>query len=219
MNSNPHRVYFPLFFHLEGRPCLVVGGGDVALRKVRQLLEAKAQVTVIGLDFNPQLADLGSLETCRLLKRAYASPEAADYRLVIATTDDPKVNLQIYRDCEDHGVPVNVVDQPELCSVIFPAVIRKGYVTVALGSAGQAPFLTRELRRRFEDYCNGLDIFDHLDLFADFRRFVRSRTGDFEKKKRLYEKLLQSGSVKWKEWAASGYPHDLWERWIQEEDD
>jgi len=218
MNSDAHRVYFPLFFHLEGRPCLIVGGGSVALRKVRQLLEAKARITVIAPNFNPGFEELSASKACRLLKRAYASPEAADYRLVIATTDDPEVNLQIYRDCETRGIPVNVVDQPELCTVIFPSLIRRGFITVAVSTAGQAPFLTRELRRRIEGFFDGLDLFDYLDLFLDFRRFVRSRTGNFQTKKRLYRRLVECEESKWREWSASGYPHDLWESWIREED-
>ncbi len=217
MSDKVEKRTLPLFFDIEDKPCLVVGGGEVAFRKVTQLVDAGGKITVIAPQIKAELQEILVSGGCRWLQRTYESPEAGEYRLVIATTDDPPVNKQIFRDCNSRGVPVNVVDQPELCSVIFPSIIRRGFITTAISSGGKAPFLTKELRKRMELFLDDIEVLEFSDLLLTFRDFVRSNTDDFSVKKKLYQRLLECDSGLWAEWSDGDPPYNLWRQWIEEE--
>jgi uroporphyrin-III C-methyltransferase/precorrin-2 dehydrogenase/sirohydrochlorin ferrochelatase len=208
--------YLPLFFNLEGKPCLVVGGGEVALRKVKQLLAAGALVTVIAPHPHEKLKALAAAGSCVCELRGYHSPEAMDYHLVIAATDDVEINRLVFRDCSSVKIPVNVVDQPDLCTVIFPAVIRREFVTLAIGSEGSAPFFTRYLREKLEDFLSHFELLENADLLVHFRKFVTANVSDPEVKKRLYQRFLSVEKQEWREWSASDPPYPTWEKWLSE---
>jgi precorrin-2 dehydrogenase/sirohydrochlorin ferrochelatase len=197
MSPKRESTYLPLFFNLTDRPCLVVGGGKVAQRKVEQLLKAGAEVTIISPHIEPGLRRRLQPQRCEWLQRNYISPEASAYHLVIATTDDPGVNRQIYKDCLVRGVPLNVVDQPNLCTVIFPSIIRRGLVTLAISSGGKTPFLTHALRKQLETFLANVELLERSELLVTFRDFVKSRTDNFDVKKRLYQRLLACDKAQW----------------------
>jgi siroheme synthase-like protein len=135
---------FPVGLVVEGRACLVVGGGVVAARKAASLATCGALVTVVAPQVDPALGDV----EVRVERRAYRPGEAADYRLVVAATDDPAVNARVYADADAAGVWCNVVDDPDHCSVSFPAVARRGPVTVTVATDGASPTLAALLRDR-----------------------------------------------------------------------
>ena len=138
--------YLPIGISLKARACLVVGGGNVALRKIETLLEYDSQITVVApepLDKIEYYAGKGKL---KLERRAYRSPEAQQYGIVISASDDNGVNEAVYEDCKGAGIPVNVVDNPAMCDVIFPAVLKRDCLTVAVSTDGKAPFLSGHLR-------------------------------------------------------------------------
>ena len=141
---------YPIMYNVTDRPCLVVGGGGVALRKLEALLGSGAQVTVVAPEPVDALRDLGSDGTITLEKRAYRSGEVAGYCLAIAATDDREVNRQVYEDANAARIPVNVVDDPPLCSFHLPARIQRGKLQIAIASEGEAPFAVRRLRRLLE---------------------------------------------------------------------
>ena len=135
---------YPVNLVLTGRRCLVVGGGAVATRKAEGVVGAGGEVTVVAPSIIPAMRQL----PVRCEERTYRRGEAAGYRLVITATDDPAVNRAVFEDAEAAGVWVNSADDPANCSFILPAVIRRGPVTVAVGTGGHSPALASWLRTR-----------------------------------------------------------------------
>jgi siroheme synthase-like protein len=134
---------YPVVLDLRGRRCLVVGGGRVALGKARGLLTAGAEVTVVAPEVVPELADD---DRVRVERRPYRPGEVQGYRYVVAATDQPAVNRQVFDDGEALGVFVNAADDPANCSVTLPAVARRGPITVAVSTGGASPALAAWLR-------------------------------------------------------------------------
>lgn len=147
--------YLPVFLDLNGRDVLVVGGGAVALRKAETLLEAEARVTAVSPAFDPVFDALAVArpDHLHLVREPYTPRDLAPFFLVIAATDDPEVNAAVAADAERARVWVNVVDVPELCSVIAAASFRRGPVQVAVGTGGVCPALGRTLRDELAEAC------------------------------------------------------------------
>ena len=142
-------AYFPMFVDLTDANCLVVGGGSVALRKVNVLLDFGAKVHVIAKEISVDLAAL-SEETDHLLleQREFTPFDLQDRKLVIVATSDNELNGQIYMMCSEGGIPVNVVDDQEKCSFIFPSYIKEQNLVGAFSSGGNSPALTQYLRNK-----------------------------------------------------------------------
>ena len=136
---------FPMFLKLEGRRCLVVGGGQVGTQKIAGLLEAGALVTVV--DPSPAVVVrefLGDRVTWHA--RTYLPSDLDGVYVVIAATSDPEVNQQIYDEAQRRGILANVVDVPPLCDFYYPAVVRRGSLVVAVSSQGESPHLAQRVR-------------------------------------------------------------------------
>jgi len=181
--------YLPIFLDIRERPCLVVGGGAVAARKTAQLLRAGARVTVQA----PALsAGFGAdLDASRMVHRAagFSSADVTDHALVIAATDDPDVNRAVAAAAKARRIPVNVVDQPKLCSFIMPSIIDRAPVIVAVSSGGASPVLARLLRARLETLIPAG--YGRLAaLAAEFRDRIRARLAPAERR-RFWERALQ----------------------------
>jgi precorrin-2 dehydrogenase/sirohydrochlorin ferrochelatase len=142
-------VAYPVNLVVAGRPVLVVGGGRVALGKVRGLLEAGAVVTVVAPAVVDELAGLGDHGVV-IERRAYRDGEAAGHRLVVTATGDPAVDQQVFDDAEAAGVWVNSADDPARCSFTLPSRLRRGDLLVAVSTGGRSPALARWLRERLE---------------------------------------------------------------------
>ena len=142
--------FLPLFHNLRGRLVLVVGGGDIALRKARLLTEAGAQLRVVALEIEPELTALLAQQGGEALLQKYAPGHLEGAQLVIAATEDDELNAQISRDAQARNLPVNAVDAPEHCTVIFPAIVDRSPLVVAISSGGHAPVLARLTRARIE---------------------------------------------------------------------
>lgn len=142
--------YLPLHFDLKSRQCLLVGGGEIALRKANLLNAAGARIKVVAPHIDDALAQLLAGRDHRLIRRAYASSDLDDMVLVVSATDDRGVNEQVSRDAQARRIPVNVVDRPELCTVIFPAIVDRSPVIASVSSGGSSPVLTRQLRQMLE---------------------------------------------------------------------
>jgi precorrin-2 dehydrogenase/sirohydrochlorin ferrochelatase len=129
---------------------VVVGGGTVAARKVVALREAGAEVLVIAPDLCDPLDMLVGQQDVDLLARTYRRGDLEGAFLVIAATDDPTVNRDVWKEAEERGLLVNVVDDPDHCNFIAPSVVRRGPLTVAVSTSGRCPALSRHLRKRLE---------------------------------------------------------------------
>jgi uroporphyrin-III C-methyltransferase/precorrin-2 dehydrogenase/sirohydrochlorin ferrochelatase len=180
---------FPVMLDVRGRPCLVVGGGGVALRKVMSLVEEGARVTVVSPVVTPELAALAQGDSLRLERRRYRGGEAAEHELVFAATDDPAVNREVYDDATAAGVFVNVADAPDLCSFHLPARLRRGGLDLAIGSGGRAPFLVSRLRRLLEARLDA-EWTGWVGAAARFRDLVRSRWRDPAAREHCYDRFF-----------------------------
>jgi uroporphyrin-III C-methyltransferase/precorrin-2 dehydrogenase/sirohydrochlorin ferrochelatase len=181
--------YLPIFLDIREQPCLVVGGGAVAARKAAQLLRAGARVTVHAPALSAAFA--ADLDRSRVVHRAarFAEEDLSHHALVIAATDDAEVNRAVAAAAKARRVPVNVVDQPMLCSFIMPSIIDRSPVIVAVSSGGASPVLARLLRARLETLIPAG--YGHLAaLAAEFRDRIKARLAPAERR-RFWERVLQ----------------------------
>ena len=143
-------AYYPVSLNISGRKCVVVGGGQVALRKVRALLEHGADVEVISPDLFPELAQLATSGKIKALNRAYRLGDLVNASVAIAATDDGELNRQVAKEARSKAVLVNVVDDVENSDFIVPSCLRRGELTIAVSTAGRSPALARKIRTRLE---------------------------------------------------------------------
>ena len=141
---------FPLFFKLEDRKVLIVGGGDVALRKADLLSRAGACITVLAPSISHEIRALLNDTKHQLIHENYNKTYMTDSRVIIAATDNETLNHQIHADATALNIPVNVVDTPHLCDFIFPAIVDRNPIVIGISSNGKAPVLARLLRARLE---------------------------------------------------------------------
>ena len=180
--------YFPVFMKLQQQKVLVVGGGEVAERKIRLLLKAGATIAVIARELNETVESWRREEKVDWLSQEYRQELLQGMRLVFAATNDSDLNQQVYEDAEQAGIPVNVVDQRELCRFISPAVIDRSPIQVAISTGGSAPVLARMVRNWLERVLpHGLG---RIASAAAALRGPVSQSLPPEKRRVFWEKLL-----------------------------
>lgn len=143
--------YIPIFLDVTGRECVVVGGGEVATRKVESLLQAGAHVTVVSPRLSPSMDAIVDKRLVTHLARNYQRGDIHGCVLVYAATDDPKLHRELAAEARALGIPVNVVDVPQLCTFIAPAVVKRGDLQIAISTGGASPAFAARLRRNLED--------------------------------------------------------------------
>lgn len=182
--------FFPVFLDLENRACLVVGGGSVAARKVALLVRAGARVQMVAPKLCDELAVLTEKGQISHSAREFEDADLDDKVLVIAATDRNEVNRRISELAKARNVPVNVVDQPELCSFIVPSIIDRSPVQVAVSTGGASPVLARLLRARLESYVPAA--YGRLaQLVESFREQVKQRFTTIPQRRQFWENVLQ----------------------------
>ncbi|WAJ39908.1 siroheme synthase CysG [Pseudomonas sp. GOM7] len=180
--------FLPLFHKLQGRPVLVVGGGEVALRKARLLAEAGARLHVVAPEIRSELQAMAG--EAGVFLRGYARGDLQGVGLVIAATDDEPLNARISAEAQALGIPVNVVDAPALCSVIFPAIVDRSPLIVAVSSGGDAPVLARLIRAKIETWIPAT--YGQLaNLGKRFRDRVKQLFPDVQQRRVFWEDVFQ----------------------------
>ena len=154
---------------LDGRAALVVGGGEIARRKVEDLLAAKARVTVVAPQISAGIVALAAQAGVRAHARPYQSLDIRDCAVVIAATDDEDLNAQVARDCISRNILVNVVDRPALCTFTVPATVHRGNLTIAIATEGLSPAFSGILREELEGRY-GPEYGSLVELFGDLRK-------------------------------------------------
>jgi uroporphyrin-III C-methyltransferase/precorrin-2 dehydrogenase/sirohydrochlorin ferrochelatase len=181
--------YFPLFLKLDDQPVLVVGGGEVAARKVDLLLRARAKITVVAPDLIESLAGLKASGAIAHIEGDFLPEQLNGVRLAIAATDKQAINAWVAHQAERRNILVNVVDDRELSRFIVPAIIDRSPVVVAVGSSGDAPVLTRRLREKLEAFLpQRLGVLAHLA--GQLREAVKARIEAPAARRRFWERFF-----------------------------
>lgn len=165
---------FPLFVELSGRPCLVLGGGAIATRKVDGLLAAGALITIVSPAITDPLAVFVEEGRVRHVARGYAAGDLEGFVLAFAATDDGTINAAVAAEGRRRGVWVNAADDPASCDFILPSVLRRGALTVAVSTGGASPALARVVREQIEA-CVPEGYAALADVAADVRRSLRAQ--------------------------------------------
>lgn len=187
-------AYYPLFLNLDAKACLVVGGGMVAERKVQGLLEARAFVIVVSPRLTATLYRLVDKGVIAHVPRSFHNEDVAGCALVIGATDNAEVNARIAMAARQRGIPVNIVDTPELCDFIAPAVLRRGDVQIAISTGGRSPTLAKRLRQGLEVLI-GPEYGQLADLLGRLRTALRRREITPAGRTALYERLIEASGL------------------------
>jgi len=180
------KSYYMACLDLEGRSCLVVGGGRVGIEKAAGLLECGARVSVVAPQADPELADLPG----EWIRRAYRSTDLEGRFLVVAATSNRSVNRRVFADAEARALLCNVVDTPELCSFILPAVHREGPIALAVSTGGASPALAQHLRERLAEQIRP----EHADLaerLRALRPWVKAHYPTYEERRDYFRQLVE----------------------------
>ncbi|MCG2461572.1 bifunctional precorrin-2 dehydrogenase/sirohydrochlorin ferrochelatase [Flavobacteriaceae bacterium F89] len=192
---------YPIFLKVTQLNILIVGGGNVGLEKLTFLLKSSpnAQVEILAKEFNDSILALAKNHNVEITKATYDEKCLEGKHMVIATTNDTKVNEQVYRDCRKRRLLVNVADNPPLCDFYMGGIVTKGNVKVAISTNGKSPTTAKRLRQFFEDVIpENID-----DLVKNLNEYRKTIKGDFEEKvetlneftKGLVEKKDKKGSL------------------------
>lgn len=180
--------YFPMFIQLEGKSCLVVGGGRIAFHKVKVLRDFGAEVLVVASEILPEIKNMESV-ACR--EKCFGPEDLKGKELVVAATDDKGENHRVSLLCRERHLPVNAVDQAEDCSFIFPAYLRQGEVVAAFSSGGQCPVAAQYLKEKMRPEMTEL-----LGELAVQLGSLRGRVKELVpagERKAVYQALLKQG--------------------------
>ena len=193
MNHRNKMDYFPVFVKLKDQNCLVVGAGEIAARKIELLARAGAKITVIANRISPQVSSLEASCHLNLLQKSFSPTDLCGFRLVVSATDNKETNQLVAKTAEEQNILVNVVDNPGLCSFIFPAIIDRSPIIAAVSSGGAAPVLARLLRAKIESIIP--PAYGRLSQLAEkFRIDVKKHIEEPSQRRIFWENIFQ-GSV------------------------
>ncbi len=185
------KTYPICLINLADKRTLVIGGGQVALRKVRGLLEADAVIDVISPLVTDDLENLVNKSQLNWIRRDYRRGDLSGAFLVVAATDDPEVNERIWQEAQEEGCLINTVDDPAHCNFILPALVRRGEFTLAVSSGGASPTLARYIREKLEDEF-GPEYGEFTALLGDLRQDLLDNTSPGDERINLAYQLIES---------------------------
>ncbi len=181
--------YLPIFIDIKQKPCLVVGGGDIAYRKINLLLKANAQVNCIAKEACGNIIALADDNKITLTQRNFESSDVDAQRLIISATDNKQLNAEVSDLANFANIPVNVVDSPDLCSFIVPSIVDRSPIVIAISSAGKAPVLARLIRAKLESTIP--HAYGKLaELAGSFRDKVKSKFDNIEDRRYFWERVF-----------------------------
>ncbi len=191
MTDDLHPNYYPVFLDLRGKTTVVVGGGQVALRKIEALLAAGAAVRVVAPEIHPDIEGLEERGVLRIVRRPYRTGDLDDAALAIAATSSPEVNRFVSEEASRSNVLLNVVDAPDLSDFIVPSAIRRGDVTVAISTGGLSPALARHIRQKLEETLVP-EYGPFLRLLGSMRSRVRSELPLLQQREAFWTEVVDS---------------------------
>jgi siroheme synthase-like protein len=167
-------IYYPIFLNIQGKRCVVIGGGKVALRKIKMLLDCGANVSVISPKPHPDIAKLSKERTIHLIQRDYEAQDLKGAVIAIVCTDVKEVNRKVADEAKKAGILVNVADDPEPSDFIVPAFFRRGNLTLAVSTSGVSPALARKIRMKLEKSF-GEEYTSLLSLIGEVRSTLKEK--------------------------------------------
>ncbi|MFZ3102409.1 MAG: bifunctional precorrin-2 dehydrogenase/sirohydrochlorin ferrochelatase [Desulfitobacteriaceae bacterium] len=184
--------FYPLFMNLKNRWVLVVGGGEVAYRKVQTLLNHQALVRIISPHLVPQLQRLVDDQQCVWVKKEYAWRDIQEAVLIFACTEQEAVNAQVARDANNLVRPINVVDDLEKCNFIVPSLMERGDLSIAVSTSGASPIVARQIRAQLEELY-GDPMAEYLALLKTWRVEIKRKLP--ESKRRTFWEKVTDGAI------------------------
>ncbi len=182
--------FYPIFLNLQGRNCLVVGGGKVAIRKIETLLESGANVQVVAPDICSEISSLAQQNKhLHLSETPYTEADITGRFLVICATNNEAVNRQVYHDADNRNIIVNVVDVPELCSFYVPSRFSRGDLSLAISTHGSSPAMARKIRKELETHF-GEEYELMLALLKEMRIKLMTLCDNTDKRGNILKKLV-----------------------------
>jgi uroporphyrin-III C-methyltransferase/precorrin-2 dehydrogenase/sirohydrochlorin ferrochelatase len=186
--------FLPLYFNLRGRHCLLVGGGEIAYRKAQLLVDAGATLKVVAKSINEDIRRLAASGDHKMIEREFRVQDLNDVLIVVSATNDSVANALVSKEAQQRNIPVNVVDRPELCTIIFPAIVDRSPVIVAVSTGGASPVVTRRIRELLEGLIG--EGFSRLTSYLGGRRDrLKERFADTETRRRHTERFLDSAGA------------------------
>ena len=196
--------FYPVCLDLEGRPCVVIGGGRVAERKVLSLLSCSAQVSVVSPELVEELLKQHKKGAIQWIDREYCQGDLEHAFLVIAATDDEQTQQQIYEEAAAHNILLNVADVPQRCNFILPATARQGDLLISISTAGKSPALARKLRIELEKKY-GAEYRVLVDILGAIRPEILASGLPQADNELLFKQLLHNSMAEWirtKDWSS-----------------
>ncbi len=188
----PGKAFYPMFVDLDGRRCLVVGGGGIATDKVGKLVDHGAVVRLVSPELTPELAGMvASGAVAEHHARPYRTEDLEGCLLVIAATNLDPINRLVWQEAEAHGILCNVVDAPSLCSFIVPSVVRRGELAIAVSTGGASPVVAAHVRRQLEE-AYGPEWEALIALLRDARHELKARHPDMPGRRAAVRRLMET---------------------------
>lgn len=189
------KVFYPMFVDIEGRRCLVVGGGPVATEKTEKLLDHGAVVRLVSPAITPELRALvDGGQIAEHHERPYDPADLDGCFIVIAATNLDAINRMVWQDAEARGVICNVVDVPPLCNYIVPSIVRRGELAIAISTGGASPVVAKHIRRDIQQRY-GPEWQALVDLMRDLRDELKVRYTDMASRRDAMERLMETDIV------------------------
>ncbi|WP_418790411.1 precorrin-2 dehydrogenase/sirohydrochlorin ferrochelatase family protein [Phosphitispora sp. TUW77] len=186
--------YYPVYLNLDGKKCLVVGGGKVAERKIRSILEAGARAYVVSPELTDWLEEAALKGKITAIRRNYTTTDLENAFIVISATDSQVINSRVASECRDRNILVNVVDCPADCNFIVPAVFRQGALSISISTDGKSPMLARRIKEDMETKF-GPEYHEFLELMSNLREQIIKKFSDEEQRRDMFKKLVYSDII------------------------
>ncbi|MBC8059132.1 MAG: bifunctional precorrin-2 dehydrogenase/sirohydrochlorin ferrochelatase [Clostridiaceae bacterium] len=182
--------YYPMMLNIENKKCLIVGGGDIAYRKILELKDYGANITVVSISINEDIKVFVDTGAINYFQDTYDKTYVENAFIVVASTNDEEVNNQVFKDCSEKGILVNVVDDPKNCSFIVPSKIKRGDLTISISTNGKSPTLSRSIREELEKkYDEDYEVY--LNILGDVRKEVIDKVKDADRKKEIFNAIIK----------------------------
>ncbi len=186
--------YYPVCLNLSGQKCVVVGGGEVAQRKVQTLLKTGARVWLISPDATAALRQWAKAGELYYVSREYCSGDLGGAFLAIGATDDEAINRRVAEDAKTSGILVNIVDVPKLCNFIVPSIVVRGDLQLSISTGGKSPALAKKIRKQLEQLY-GPEYAEYIKLLGECRELVLPKIPDIKKRRQIFQELVDSDLI------------------------